>query len=126
MRSPSVPRTGAPYFCQVTSPADAPSRIELPAAPADQAHLLAAGGVACWSEPVSIDTYAAGEPDPFPLFLDRRVYQGSSGKVYPLPMIDSVAHEKAPRLWQAIHLENAYVRLLLLPDIGGRIHIGYD
>ena len=126
MHSPIVPRTCAPYFCQVTSPAEAPSRIELPAAPADQARLLAAGGVACWSEPVSIDTYAAGEPDPFPLFLDRRVYQGSSGKVYPLPMIDSVAHEKAPRLWQAIHLENAYVRLLLLPEIGGRIHIGYD
>ncbi len=105
---------------------DAQSRIELPAAPADQAAILAAGGVACWSEPLWIDTYEPGEPDPYPLFLDRRVYQGSSGKVYPLPMIDSVAHEKAPRQWQAIHLENAYVRLTLLPEIGGRIHIGYD
>ncbi|GLI27124.1 hypothetical protein ARHIZOSPH14_13660 [Agromyces rhizosphaerae] len=105
---------------------DAPSRIELPDAPADQSAILAAGGVACWSEPVVIDTYEAGEPDPYPLFLDRRVYQGSSGKVYPLPMIDHVAQAKAPREWQAIHLENAYVRLMLLPEIGGRIHIGYD
>ncbi|GLK25675.1 DUF5107 domain-containing protein [Microbacterium thalassium] len=105
---------------------DAPSRIVLPDAPADQAAILAAGGVACWSEPVSIDTYEAGDPDPYPLFLDRRVYQGSSGKVYPLPMIDSVSQTKAPRRWQAIHLENAYVRLMLLPEIGGRIHIGYD
>ncbi|MBW9095011.1 DUF5107 domain-containing protein [Microbacterium jejuense] len=103
-----------------------PSRIQLPAAPADQAAILAAGGVACWSAPLWIDTYAAGQPDPFPLFLDRRVYQGSSGKVYPLPMIDSVAHDKSPRQWQAIHLENAYVRLTLLPELGGRIHIGYD
>ncbi|MDR7183930.1 tetratricopeptide (TPR) repeat protein [Microbacterium trichothecenolyticum] len=105
---------------------DTQSRIELPEAPADQAAILAAGGVACWSEPLWIDTYEPGEPDPYPLFLDRRVYQGSSGKVYPLPMIDSVAHERAPRQWQAIHLENAYVRLTLLPEIGGRIHIGYD
>lgn len=106
--------------------ADTRSRIELPQAPADQAAILAAGGVACWSEPLWIDTYEPGEPDPYPLFLDRRVYQGSSGKVYPLPMIDSVAHERAPRQWQAIHLENACVRLTLLPEIGGRIHIGYD
>src|SRR5690606_21364732 len=47
-------------------------------------------------------------------------------RVYPLPMIDAVAHEKTPRLWQAIHLENAAVRLMLLPELGGRIHIGYD
>ncbi|MAY51167.1 MAG: DUF5107 domain-containing protein [Microbacterium sp.] len=105
---------------------DAPSRILLPDAPADQAAILAEGGVACWSEPVWIDTYEPGDPDPYPLFLDRRVYQGSSGRVYPLPMIDAVSAEKKPRRWNAIHLENAYVRLMLLPEIGGRIHIGFD
>ena len=105
---------------------DAPSRILLPDAPADQAAILAEGGVACWSEPVWIDTYDPGDPDPYPLFLDRRVYQGSSGRVYPLPMIDAVSAEKKPRRWNAIHLENAYVRLMLLPEIGGRIHIGFD
>ncbi|MDN3494847.1 DUF5107 domain-containing protein [Planococcus sp. APC 4015] len=105
---------------------DAPSRIHLPAAPPDQQALLDEGGVACWAEDVIIDTYEAGEPDRYPLFLDRRVYQGSSGRVYPMPMIDAVSHEKRPRAWRAIHLENAYVRLMLLPEIGGRIHIGYD
>ncbi|SEQ29909.1 DUF5107 domain-containing protein [Arthrobacter sp. OV608] len=102
------------------------SRIILPAAPPDQQAVLDAGGVACWSEPVTIDTYAPGEPDRYPLFLDRRVYQGSSGKVYPLPFIDSISATKEPRLWQAIHLENEYVRLMLLPEVGGRIHIGFD
>ena len=105
---------------------DAKSRIVLPDAPQDQQDILAAGGVACWSEPVLIDTYAPGQPDRYPLFLDRRVYQGSSGKVYPMPFIDSIGADKEPRLWQAIHLENEYVRLMLLPEIGGRIHIGYD
>ncbi|MET4591661.1 DUF5107 domain-containing protein [Arthrobacter sp. 754] len=107
--------------------ADEPqSQIILPDAPPDQQAILAGGGVACWSEPVSIDTYAPGEPDRYPLFLDRRVYQGSSGKVYPMPFIDSIAAVKESRLWQAIHLENEFVRLMLLPEIGGRIHIGFD
>lgn len=105
---------------------DVASRIVLPAAPADQQALIDAGGVACWAEPVEIDTYDAGDPDRYPLFLDRRVFQGSSGRVYPMPMIDAIAHEKRPRQWQAIHLENRYVRLMLLPELGGRIHIGYD
>ncbi|SDX50779.1 hypothetical protein SAMN04487912_11490 [Arthrobacter sp. cf158] len=105
---------------------EATSRISLPDAPPAQESILAAGGVACWSEPVWIDTYATGEPDRYPMFLDRRVYQGSSGKVYPLPFIDSVAVAKEPRLWRAIHLENEFVRLMLLPEIGGRIHVGYD
>ena len=103
-----------------------PGRIVLPDAPQDQQDILDAGGVACWSEPVLIDTYAPGEPDRYPLFLDRRVYQGSSGKVYPMPFIDRIEPDRKPRLWQAIHLENRYVRLMLLPEIGGRIHVGYD
>ncbi|WP_405374136.1 MULTISPECIES: DUF5107 domain-containing protein [unclassified Microbacterium] len=103
-----------------------PSRIHLPDAPADQRQILDAGDVACWAEDVLIDTYEPGDPDPYPAFLDRRVYQGSSGRVYPLPMIESISHEKQPRAWRAIHLENAYVRLMLLPELGGRIHIGYD
>lgn len=107
-------------------PDAAPSRILLPDAPADQQALLDVGGVACWSEDVIIDTYEPGDPDPYPAFLDRRVYQGSSGRVYPLPMIEAISHEKQPRAWRAIHLENAYVRLMLLPELGGRIHIGYD
>ena len=110
----------------MTSEPKDPSRIVLPETPADQRDILAAGGVACWSEPVWIDTYAPGKPDKYPLFLDRRVYQGSSGKVYPMPFIDSIESVKQPRLWQAIHLENEYVRLMLLPEIGGRIHVGYD
>jgi tetratricopeptide (TPR) repeat protein len=110
----------------VTDADDALSRIQLPDAPADQAAILLAGGVACWSERVSIDTYLPADPDRYPLFLDRRVYQGSSGRVYPIPFTDRIAREKTPQLWDAIHLENEFVRLMFLPQIGGRIHIGVD
>ena len=60
------------------------------------------------------------------MFLEKRVYQGSSGKVYPLPFYSRIAHETADRSWQAVHLENEFVKLMILPEIGGRIHIGQD
>ncbi|MRG61187.1 DUF5107 domain-containing protein [Agromyces sp. CFH 90414] len=100
--------------------------IVLPDAPAAERARLDAGGVACWEQAITIDTYEPAEPDRYPLFLDRRVYQGSSGKVYPIPFTDRILPERRPREWRAIHLENRWVRLVLLPELGGRIHIGYD
>lgn len=95
--------------------------IVLPAAPP---HL--AGPVKAWREDVQILTYLPSAPDTNPMFLEKRVYQGSSGRVYPLPFIDRIATEPTVKTWQAIHLENEYLRLMILPEIGGRIHIGYD
>lgn len=84
------------------------------------------GPVKVWREAVSISTYETEAPNRNPMFLEKRVYQGSSGNVYPLPFIDRIASQPKDRLWDAIHLENEYLRLMVLPEIGGRIHIGYD
>lgn len=100
--------------------------IVLPEAPAAERAAIEAGGVACWEAPLTIDTYEPAEPDRYPLFLERRVYQGSSGTVYPIPFTDRILPGRTPRAWRAIHLENRWIRLVLLPELGGRIHIGYD
>jgi tetratricopeptide (TPR) repeat protein len=60
------------------------------------------------------------------MFLEKRVYQGSSGKVYPLPFTDRIAEKAADRTWKAVWLENEYLRVLILPEIGGRIHALQD
>jgi hypothetical protein len=36
-------------------------------------------------ETLVLPTYLPHQPDPNPMFLEKRVYQGSSGRVYPLP-----------------------------------------
>ena len=95
--------------------------LVLPDAPASET-----AQVKAWQEPVVMTTYLPSPPDPNPLFLEKRVYQGSSGKVYPLPVIDRVATEPCEHAWQAVHLENDYLRVMILPEIGGRIHVGYD
>jgi len=85
-----------------------------------------AAGVLGWEESVVIPTYPTMEPDKNPMFLEKRVYQGSSGRVYPLPFFDRVSHDPIDQEYVALHLENEYVYLMILPELGGRIHIGFD
>jgi tetratricopeptide (TPR) repeat protein len=82
--------------------------------------------VKAWAEPVVLPTYEPAPADPNPMFLEKRVYQGSSGRVYPLAFTDRIATEPRDRTWQALHIENQYIRVMILPEVGGRIHVGLD
>lgn len=83
-------------------------------------------GVLIYEQDIEIPTYDAGMPDPNPMFLEKRVYQGSSGVVYPHPVIDSVSDERRPRRYTGVFLENEYIKVLVLPELGGRIQMAYD
>lgn len=83
-------------------------------------------GVRAWEEWVSIPTYREQPPDKNPMFFEKRVYQGSSGRVYPNPITDCVSSEKSAQAYKAVLIENEYLYLMILPEIGGRIHIGQD
>ena len=78
------------------------------------------------STAISLRTYLPAAPDKNPMFLEKRVYQGSSGKVYPLPFTDRIAEKPVDRKWKAVWIENEFVRALVLPEIGGRIHAIQD
>ena len=82
--------------------------------------------VKAWKETIQLPTYKIGEPDKNPMFLEKRVYQGSSGVVYPHPVIDKVFDEKADKNWTALYLENQYLKVMILPELGGRIQMAYD
>jgi tetratricopeptide (TPR) repeat protein len=82
--------------------------------------------VHCWEQQIVLPTYLPQQPDPNPMFLEKRVYQGSRGKVYPNPFTDRVALEKVDASYRAIYLENEFIQLMILPEIGGRIHAGLD
>ncbi len=58
------------------------------------------------------------------MFIEKRVYQGSSGRVYPLPFTDRIEEHPTDKQWDAVWLENEFVKFMILPEIGGRIHIG--
>ena len=82
--------------------------------------------VKAWIEKVWIPTYLAGAPEKNPLFLEKRVYQGSSGVVYPHPVIEQIADHKTDKEYTAVFLENEYLRIMLLPELGGRVQRAYD
>jgi len=79
-----------------------------------------------WAEKVMIPTYEVGAAEKNPIFLDKRVYQGSSGKVYPYPTIDRISDEKKDKEYTAVWLENEYIKVMALPELGGRIQRAYD
>ena len=82
--------------------------------------------VKAWRETVIIPTYEIGKPEKNPIFLEKRVYQGSSGVVYPYPVVESIKNEKVDKEWHAIYLENEYIKVMILPELGGRIQMAYD
>ena len=82
--------------------------------------------VRVWTEEVVIPVYLPAPPDKNPMFFETRVYQGSSGKVYPLPFTDRIAETKVDRRWTAVWLENEFLRVMVLPELGGRIHVAQD
>ena len=82
--------------------------------------------VKIWEENVVIPTYEIGEADKNPMFLEKRVYQGSTGKVYPYPTTEKISREKKDKVYKAVYLENQYLKVMILPELGGRIHRAYD
>ena len=78
-------------------------------------------------ETVIIPTYPAPPPDPNPMFFEKRLNQGASGRVYPNPFTDRANNEnKMDQPYQAVFLENEYIQLVVLPQFGGRIHVALD
>ena len=84
------------------------------------------GQVNVWEEIVTIPTYEVGAADKNPMFLEKRVYQGSSGKIYPYPSTQEISRTKTNHDWKAVWLENEYIKVMILPELGGRIQRAYD
>ena len=53
-------------------------------------------------------------------------YPGPQGVIYPYTLNDVLTDRKADRAYDAVFLENEYVQILILPQIGGRVHGALD
>ena len=77
-------------------------------------------------EKKKITTYKTGQAESLPLFFEKRPYQGASGKVYPIPYVPKIEDDKIDKEYEEIILENKYIRVELLPEIGGKINRAFD
>ncbi|HEY8938048.1 MAG TPA: DUF5107 domain-containing protein, partial [Cyclobacteriaceae bacterium] len=82
--------------------------------------------VSVWEEKVVIPTYGTGKPEKNPIFLENRVYQGSSGVVYPHPVIEKILDHKEDKTYNALFLENEFLKIMILPELGGRVQMAFD
>lgn len=82
---------------------------------------LCAQTVKVEEKPLVLPTYEIGAPDVNPIFFTGRVYQGAQGHIYPYPLYDVLTDRKVDHSYQAVYLDNEYVRVCVLPEIGGRI-----
>lgn len=68
-----------------------------------------------------IPTYKIGNPEVDPIFFTGRVYQGAEGYIYPYPLYDVLTEEKVDHEYEILRLDNQYINIGVLPEIGGRI-----
>ncbi|MDR0507911.1 MAG: DUF5107 domain-containing protein [Dysgonamonadaceae bacterium] len=84
------------------------------------------GVVRAWKEEIMLPAYETGEEEKNPVFAEKRVYQGSSGTVYPYPVIEKISDKKTEKPYNALFLENEYLKIMILPELGGRVQMAYD
>jgi tetratricopeptide (TPR) repeat protein len=77
--------------------------------------------VKLWEEPLVIPTYRVGEAERNPMFYGGRAYQGARGTIYPYALLDKLTDIRENKTYQAVYLENKYIKVCVLPEIGGRI-----
>ena len=69
--------------------------------------------VKAWQEDVIIPTYEIGKAEKNPIFLEKRVYQGSSGSVYPYPVVEKIEDTKKDKTYKAVYIENEYIKIII-------------
>ncbi len=72
---------------------------------------------------LALPTYEEGLPDVNPRFdlFARRPFL-----IYPYTTRTNLTDRRADRLWRTLQLENEYLKLTVLPDLGGRIYSCVD
>ena len=77
-------------------------------------------------EPMTIPTYEPYAANTLPFFLEKKAYQGATGRIYPVPYTDRLSNKPVDKEYDSYTLENEHVKVVLLPELGGKIHGAVD
>lgn len=84
------------------------------------------GPVKAWEGTIDLPTYRVNAPEKAPLFERDFAYQRAKRGVYPYAMNDNPTNEKVDSTHRALFIENDYLKVCVLPDIGGRLFYATD
>ena len=83
--------------------------------------------VKCEVRKLVIPTYPEPKAEDLPMFAENRVHQRTSGNPYPNKVVLKVNRdEKQDKEYDVVVLENEYLKIEILPEIGGRIYSSLD
>ena len=85
------------------------------------ATLAQAQSVHAWEGTIAIPTYKLGPADPNPPFP-----LVNSQPVYPYTMLDDLTDQREVENYRALYLENKYLKITILPQLGGHVYSVYD
>lgn len=92
--------------------------VALLAAVAVSRNPVPAPAVLVWQDWLTLPATVEGPPNPNPPFD----LLGAARINYPYPLRDALGGRQEPRRWRAVHLENEYLRVTVLPDLGGHVY----
>ena len=74
-------------------------------------------------ESLVIPTYPEPAKEEMPLFAEYRVHQRSTGRPYPnKATLDVGRQHRQDKTYTVVHMENEYLDVLIMPEIGGKIY----
>lgn len=82
--------------------------------------------VRAWEDVIELPTYLRDAPEKAPVFERDWSYQRARRSVYPYPLDDNMTRNKKTVSYKALYLENEYLELCVLPEIGGRLFYAVD
>jgi tetratricopeptide (TPR) repeat protein len=100
----------------------APPLSAIAAKPAPPPVAAPAAGVRVWEGTLDLPTYEEGLPDvnpPFDAFETQRFN-------YPYTLRHNLTDRRAVTRWRTLNLENEYLKVVVLPDLGGHLYSCVD
>ena len=82
--------------------------------------------VRAWEGTLDLPTYLLDPAEVAPIFDRDWSYQRARRSVYPYALNDNMTRNREVVTYQALYLENEYVKLCVLPAIGGRLFYAID
>lgn len=82
--------------------------------------------VKAWEGTIDMPTYLLDAPEEAPIFERDWSYQRARRSVYPYLLNDNMTRKKDTVTYKALYMENEYVELCVLPEIGGRLIYAVD
>lgn len=75
----------------------------------------------------TIPTYPVPAAEGMPMFAETRNHQGTTGNPYPNRVVQKVDRvHLADKEYDMVRLENDYIRVCMMPALGGRVFEAYD